>query len=347
MRVLKFYDASNTLKLQADSFDDLYLLQRILAPGDVIEARSFRRFKTAEGDKGEQKEVIITINMEKDELDKGASRLRLTGKIVSGRPEEFIKLNSYHTISVAPGDIISISKPLWKDYILRRIKEAVADTKKVKFGAIALDEEKATVANIRGYGIDVISEIYSHLSKRMSIADYDKARTVYFNDLVSIIKNMDVDMVLVAGPGFTRENFRKYMEAMNINTGKKLLFVPASDAERSGIREAMQDEAVAKFFEHEHTKKEFHLFNIFMNALHLGMSFYGVEQVKEALANYAIGVVLVNDTVLNDSSVQEVLDIADAQHVEIEIFNASDEAGMQLSGFKNIAGISRNALDNK
>jgi protein pelota len=344
LRIIRFYDASNTLKVQADLFDDLYLLQRILAPGDIIESRSFRRYKSLEGDKGEQKEVFLTINMEKSELDKNASRLRITGKIINGRPEEFVKLNSYHTISVAPGDVISISKQLWKDYIIRRIKEAVADTKKVRFGAIALDDEKATAANIHGYGIDVTSEIYSHLSKRMSTADYEKARNAYFNELISIIKNMDVDMVLVAGPGFTRENFRKYIEAMNISIDKKLLYVPASDAERSGIREAMQDEAVAKFFEHEHTKKEFHLFNMFMNALHLDLSFYGVEQVKEALANYTIGVVLVNDTVLNEPSIQEILDIADMQHVSIEIFNASDEAGMQLSGFKDIAGIAKSIM---
>ncbi len=344
MRVIRFNDLSNMLKLRPDSFDDLYLLARIISPGDIVEGRSFRRFQNDEGEKGEQREVFLKINAEKIELDKSGERLRITGKIISGKPEELVRIGSYHTINIGAGDEIAITKKEWKDYILRRIKEAVDDTKKVRFGAIALDDEKATVANIHGYGIEILAEIYSHLSKRMKEQDYEKARKEYFNEIADFIRNMKVDTVIVAGPGFTKEDFKKYIESNRINLGKKLIFVPASDAERSGIREAMQSEEVAKFLEHEHIKKEFTMLNKFMQALQLGSAAFGLKKVEESLDSYEAGAVLVNDDMLNKEEVQKVLEKADKQKVRIEIFNSNDEAGMQLGGLGGIASIFKNAI---
>jgi len=344
MRVIRFNELANALKLQPDSFDDLYLLARIVSPGDIVEGRSFRRFQNEMGEKGEQKEIFVSISLEKSELDKSGERLRLTGKIIKGKPEELIRIGSYHTINIAPGDEVTIVKEEWKDYILRRIKQAVQDTRKVRFGAVALDDEKATIANIHGYGIEIIAEIYSHLSKRMKEQDYEKARKSYFDEIINMIKNMHVDTIIIAGPGFTREDLKHYIESMHIDTGKKLLFVPASDAERSGIREAMQSPEVAKFLEHEQVKMEFAMLNLFMQALQFGNAWFGLENVDKSLEEYLAGVVLVNDDLLISKDVQSVLDKADKQKVNIEIFNSTDEAGMQLAGFKGIASIAKSML---
>jgi protein pelota len=108
MRVIRFNELANALKLQPDSFDDLYLLARIVSPGDIVEGRSFRRFQNEMGEKGEQKEVFVSISIEKSELDKSGERLRFTGKIIKGKPEELIRIGSYHTINIAPGDEITI-----------------------------------------------------------------------------------------------------------------------------------------------------------------------------------------------------------------------------------------------
>src|SRR5690348_482215 len=104
MHLLKTFEATSTLRLRPDSFDDLYLIERIIGIGDNVESKSTRRFRASENDVGELKEVIVKIAVEKVELDKGAGMLRFGGKILWGRPEEFIKLQSYHTINIAVGD---------------------------------------------------------------------------------------------------------------------------------------------------------------------------------------------------------------------------------------------------
>ena len=341
MRVIRLNSVSNALKLVPESFDDLYLLAMIIASGDSVEGKSTRRFRPSEGDKGEQKDVMVKLVIERTEIDKNSGRLRLSGKIIAGHPEEFVVMGSYHTLSVGAGDIIDIQKGEWKDYILKRIKQAVADSKKPRLGIIVLDDEKAVVSYIKGYGIDIVSELYSRLSKKMKEKDFEKQREQYFKDVISAIKNLSVDIVVMAGPGFTKDDIKKYMEDKGIETGKKLVYTTASDAERSGIREAMQSEAVSKVLQNEHVKREFSYLNDFLAGLRSGSSFYGIEGIKANIDSKRIGVVLVNDSVLNDENVKELLDYADKHGVKIEIFNADDDAGIQLANFKNIAGLPR------
>ncbi len=345
MRVIRFNDVENRLKLQVDSFDDLYLVERILSGGDMAESRSFRRFRGNEEDVGEQKEVVVKIDVEKIELDRGAQKLRINGRIVSGRPEEYIKIGGYHTLNIGSRDVIEIEKKEWKSYILRRIKQAVDDTKRPRLAIVAMDEEKATFAYVKGYGIDVITEIYSHLSKRMKEKDFLKTREDYFKEIINGIGNLDVEIVVLAGPGFTKDDIKRYMNEKEISAGKKLLYVQAGDAERSGIREAAQSEEVAKAVEQQQVKKEFDLLNAFMAGLRTNASFYGNNEVTKSLESYVAGVVLVNDSVLNIKDFQRVLDVADSQKVRIEIFNSEDEAGKQLRGFRDIASISRKILE--
>ncbi len=339
MRLIRFNPVSNAVKVEPDSFDDLYLLAIIISKGDMVEARSYRRFKASETDTGEQKEVTVKITVEKVEIDKAAGRLRLMGTIKEGRPAEFIILGSHHTINVAPGDIIDIFKEEWKDYILKRLKQAQQESRKPKLGVIVLDDEKALVSYIKGYGIDIVTELYSRLSKRMKEKDFEKQKVQYFNDVIKAIENMSVDMVILAGPGFTKEDIKKYISANNIEMKKRLFYAPASDAERSGIREVMRSSAVSDLLQNEHVKREFEYLNTFLSELRVGSASYGTDGVAKAISDSRPAAIIVNDSVINDAKVKKVLDMADSRNIKIEIFNADDDAGIQLKAFKDIAAV--------
>ncbi len=340
MRSVRLNQVSNVLKLVPESFDDLYLLAMIITANDSVGGHTTRRFKASEEDKkGEQKDVMVKLTVERTEMDKNSGRLRVSGRITYGNPEEFVAIGSYHTLNVGAGDEIDIQKTEWKDYILNRIKQAVAESKKPRLGVIVLDDEKALVAYIKGYGIDIVSELYSRLSKRMKEKDFEKQKEQYFKDVIAAITNMSVDTIVVAGPGFTREDIKKYMEDKSIEIDKRIVYTSASDAERSGIREAMQSPEVSKVLENEHVKKEFSYLNEFLACLRSGSAYYGAQGVKEGIENRRVGKVLVNDSVLNDEKMKGVLDYADKHRIKIEIFNSEDDAGIQLKNFKDIAGI--------
>ncbi len=344
MRDVKFYEATNIVKLVPETFEDLYLLAMIISTGDKVSSHSYRRFRAEEGDVGEQKEVFIKLNVEKTELDKAAGRLRIMGKILEGRPEEYVKINSYHTLSTGPGDLMEIEKQQWSDFIIRRIRQAVADAKRPKLGIIAMDDEKATIAYVRGYGIDLTGELYSHLSKKMKEKDFEKQKEAYFKDIISTAERMDVEIVIFAGPGFMKDDIKKYIESNRIPIRKRLLYVAAADAERSGVREVMKSEIVSKILESEHVKKEFEYLDLFFRGIRTSGAVSGIDKIKAALDEYKVGVILVNDSVLNRDEIKSLLDQADKSGVKIEIFNSDDEAGKQLGSFKNIAAVEKSLL---
>lgn len=341
MKSVKYYEATNIVKLVPESFEDLYLLAMIISAGDKVSSKSYRRFKAGEGDTGEQKEVFIKLGVEKTELDKGAGKLRLTGKIIEGRPEQYVRINSYHTLSIGPQDLIEIEKAAWSDFIIRRIKQAVAEAKRPKLGIIAMDDEKATIAYVRGYGIDLTGELYSHLSKKMKEKDFAKQLETYFNEVISAVGRMDVEIVIIAGPGFMKDDIKKYIESNRIPIAKRLVYAAAADAERSGIREVMKSEVVSKLLESEHVKKEFEYLDLFFRGIRTGGAVSGMARVKALLDEYKAGLILVNDSVLNNEEIKALLDSADRSGVKIEIFNSEDEAGKQLGSFKDIAAIEK------
>ena len=338
MKIIKFYESSGSLKLRADSIEDLWAIARIVFEGDLVKSESARRFKGSEKDTGELKEVVVRLKVEKVELDKNAVRLRFMGKIVEGRPLEYIRLNSYHTLNIAPGDTLEITKAEWPDYLTQIVKNAVKNSRKPKMGLIAIDDEKALPAYLYGYGVDFKSEIYSRLSKRMSQKEFTEQQNRYFSEIIDVAGNMSSDIIAIAGPGFTKDDWKKYAETKGLlkKIPKRFFFFKTSNVERSGIYELIRSDDVANILEGERIRQEFKLMADFLEGLAPGRSKSGVAAVKEAVENYEAKTVLVNDSVLSNSSVRELLGQAEKNRIKIEIFNADDEIGRQLHSFKDV-----------
>ncbi len=339
--MLKFYESEGKLKLRVDTLDDLWTIQRIIFPNDLVKSESLRKFKSNESDKGEMKAVVITVKAEKTEFDKTAQRLRIMGKIVDGKPLDYIKLNSYHTLNIAPEDVLDIIKTEWHDYLVDVIRNAVSDTKKARLGLIVVDEEKAVPAYLLGYGVEFKNEIYSRLSKRMSQKDFVEQEKKYFQEILDASAEMRVDTVIIAGPGFTKDDVKKF----GVDSGfikkmsKKLIFEKTSDTERTGVYELIKSEKVAELLKRERIRIEFKLMEEFLNGLDPGKSKFGIKDVDEAIDNYEASMVFVNDSVLGDPKMQKVLANAEKNKVKIEVFNSIDEMGNQLHGFNDIASI--------
>jgi protein pelota len=342
MKIVKFYESAGSLKLKVDTLEDLWTAQRIIFANDIVKSESERKFKSSESDKGELKKVMITLRVEKTELDKDAMRLRVLGKIMDGHPLEYVRINSYHTLNIAPGDIFEIIKSEWHNYIINVVKNAVSDSKRPRLGLIVLDDEKALPAYMLGYGMDFGNEIYSKLSKRMSQKDFQEQQKKYYDEILEMIKGMVVDTVVVAGPGFTKDDLKAYGETSGAikKISKRIIFEHVSNAERSGVYELIKSSTFSRILERERIRAEFRLIEEFLTSLSTGKSKYGIENVSIVLDNMEASLILVNDSLLGDPAVQALLSKAEEERVEIEVINSMDEVGEQLHAFKDIAVIS-------
>ncbi len=340
MKILRSYE-SGSLKVRVDTLEDMWSMQRIIFSGDIIKSESERKFKSDEGDEGEMKKVFITLKVEKTELDKTALRLRLAGKIVDGRPLEYVRLKSYHTINISCGDVFEVIKDSWPEYIGQVVKNAVLDNKRPRLGIIVVDDEKALPAYLLGYGLEFRNEIYSNLSKRLSPKDFGEQQKKYFSSILKIASEMRVETIIIAGPGFTKDDIKKCAEddfAFK-NSGKKLMFLPSSNSERSGVYELIRSKEVEVLLSKERIRSEFILMERFLSGISSKLSKYGIDNVRESVESFSAKTLIVNDSMLGDAQVQYILSMAERNHIEIVVFNSEDEAGSQLQSFKGIASI--------
>ncbi len=336
MKVIHFDKFSGELKLVADTVDDLWHLEKVLGPESRVEGHSLRTFKV--GKKEEKKHVFITIALERMEFNKSINRLRLLGTIVSGTPEEFVQVGKHHTIEVGLGDKIKIIQD-WKSHQLNRLKEAEKESKRPMIRIIVLDDEKALTAIVRSFGIEYGPEFYSSTSKKDE--KHEEGTRAYFGNIASEIARHE-EKYIVAGPGFTKENLKKFISQKHSDLLKRIIWETCSYAERNGVNELMKQGVLEKVMGEERIERETKLVDELITQIHKdsGLAAYGFVEVKKAQEVFAIKQLLVLDEYLRtDKEAENLVELADKSKAEIIIISSEEEPGMKLKGFGKIAAL--------
>jgi protein pelota len=341
MKILGFDKKEGRMKLVPEVLEDLWHLERVLESGDVVSSSSTRVFKASEVGEEERKKVRIELQAEKIEFSKSASKLRVTGKIIGGGPEEYIQLGRHHTIDVELQKPVEITKQ-WKEYQLKRIEKAKESSKKPLVGMLLIDEGKALFAVVRAYGVEFGPELRNHASK--GDEKFEERRSQFFGDILKQLRSMKVNSIVVAGPGFAKDNLKKFISDRDEEILNKLHFESCSTAEESGVYELLKKGVLSKIASEQRVEEEFSLLQSFLAELskETGLAVYGAEEVRKAVDYRALGKLLVVDELLRkDKSVEKLLEDAEKMKVEIFLFSSESEAGKQLAGFSGIAGILR------
>ncbi len=334
--------AEGEIRLTPENTEDLWHIERILQPGDQVISKTWRRFKAVEGDAGEKKAVTIKLLVEKVEFARYANRLRVTGKIVEGTPVEFVQVGSYHTIDVEQDFPVSIIKQKWMSHHLSRIKQAIAETKRPKMGMLVLDENKAIFATLRGYGVEYELELENNASKRDD--KFDEKTQSFFGEIVKKLQSSPVSKLIVAGPGFGKENLMKFIKQKSPELAKKIILEHCSYAERSGINELLKRGVVSKVAEEERAENELKLMDNFSVELRKdsGLAAYGADEVKNAVSSSAVETLMVEDELLrNNKEVEAVVEEAEKRKVKLVVFSHESDGGRELAGYGRFAAILR------
>ena len=341
MRIVRMDRKNNEISVIPETLDDLWHLERIVEPGDFAESRTFRSVKM--GDAEERKSVFIRVKVEKVEFAKHANRLRLTGKIMQGHPEEFVQMGKYHTIDAEKGEKITLIKE-WKQHHITRLKDAEKEAKRPKIRIIVMDDEKALTAMVMGYGMEFGPEFYSEARKRSD--DFEEKKAKFYSELAKEVESRE-ERYIVAGPGFEKDNFKKYLERKNSELLKRIVFENASYAERNGVSELLKKGLISRLMGEARIEKEAALMERLMMHINKddGLSAYGPAAVHAALDNGAAEVVMVLDELLrNDKKAEALAEKAEKTSVLV-VFSVEAEPGQQLKGLGGIAAILRFRVD--
>jgi len=303
-----------------------------------VDGRSFRLFKPEElrAKSGEKKPVYLTLEVREVEFAESVNKLRVSGKILAGSPEEFVSLGSHHTLDVEIDSTMVLRKHAFGQYHLKMLEEARKKAKKVNALVILMDEEQAALHKLSSTGAKFLCEISNKASKR-DAGTYEELRKKFFSDAFKKISEENAEKIILAGPGFTVEDFRKYAVEKSPALAKKIILEHASTSEQSGVRELMKRGVISRLITGYRLEEEFLALEELKKNLakETGLACSGIENVKKAVEYNAVSKLLVLDEVLRkEKEADEIVSQAVEKGADVLMFDSGDDAGAEFKHFK-------------
>ncbi|KPU63382.1 mRNA surveillance protein Pelota [Thermococcus sp. EP1] len=340
------------IKVKVETLDDLWHLYHIIDENDIVYAKTLRkqsqRSDSLRPEKVQAIPVFLGIKVEKINFHKFANALRITGPIIYSSREE-VPLGKYHTIAVEENNTITIQKERWKKHHIERLEEAVKASQRARVMIVVIDEGEADIAVVREYGVETIANIVHNLGGKRYNADRESEEKKFFHDLaktiMEIMKRENVEKTIVAGPGFTKENFYKFISENYPELAKKVVIEDTSVTGRTGIYEVIRRGTVDKVYHENRVAREIQLVEkVIEEIAKNGLVAYGLGEVEEA-ANYgAIETLLVLDELLKDElkeRIEEIMEFVRGTRGNVVIVSSEHEGGEKLKALGGIAALLR------
>ncbi len=309
--------------------EDLWYLHKIINVGDRVAGRTYRAVKI--GDKEERKPVFIKIEVEKKEFREKPLGLRLTGKILEGKPEDFVQVGRYHSLDLTPGQKIDIEKE-WQEYELDLLRESLKKSRQKLAILILSDEKHFIVVDIGPFGYDVKYEEELPSSKRLSDKELAFEKKKAYTKLAESL-NKDA-YILVAGPGFEKEHLATFLK----EKGFAVKTFDVGYAELSSIKELFDKGLIDKAIGEARIDREARLVDDVLKHIYKDdkQAIYGIDDVKRAAGLNALKDVLVLDKLLTREDIRSFLRSIEGK-AKVHIISSSHEWGEMLKGVGGIA----------
>lgn len=340
------------ITLVPESLDDLWHLQYILEPSDRVSGQTSRRIQR-DDDRlrdtgGEREHMFVVISVESVEFHKFANRLRIGGEIVECSRED--QLGFHHTLNVEVHDEISIEKRFERDQE-QRLSEAVEATDNPDVIIVTVEEGHAAVYEVTQYGTEERASISGPTGK----GEYARARTELFDELVSVLRRIDADAYLLAGPGFTKQDALSTIEESLPSVAQRITTVDTAAGGERGVHEVLKRGVLEDVQHDARIAEEAEFIDELTRRIATGEAVtYGPGDVKQAVDYGAVERLLVLDDRLRAEragegfwafDVNELIRSVEHQGGAVTVFSSEFPPGKQLEQFGGIAALLRYRID--
>ncbi|MDD1701839.1 MAG: mRNA surveillance protein pelota [Methanoregula sp.] len=323
------------IRLFPESIDDLWHLQHLVAPGDLVFATTFRSVESATDklrpEKVEKRPVRLGVRAERVEFSEHGVRLRITGIIEHG-----IDCGAYHTLNVETGYEISIIRQ-WRPVDLERIDRAV---KASVFGVIhilTLEEGEAELFRLRQFGPESAITITSGSGKGGEI----DTRAGFFDAVLKSIAEISGPLI-IAGPGFVKDDFVKYARNKNSAPAGRAIVIETRRIGRGAVQDVIGAGALEKLIGDLQLSREVRLMDeVLLRIAQDGAVAYGELAVVTAIGYGAVEDVLLADTMLRNPKIMQVVEDAERMQAKIVVLSTAFEPGERLDALGGIAALLR------
>ncbi|MBE6523991.1 MAG: mRNA surveillance protein pelota [Thermoplasmata archaeon] len=342
MRLLGEDRSSESVKLQVETDEDLWHLYNIIEEGDVVTASTTRREeKSADklrAEKMEKKRMTLGIRIQKIEFSEEDLRLKLLGIIETG-PQD---IGQHHTLIFENGDSLTIQKKHWRATQIERVQRAVSDSKKPRIIFVSLDQDEATIAILRQFGLKEITTIRSGRSGKQ----YEEKPSVdgYHGEIHSKLKFlMEPNMPLVLlGPGFEKEALADDLKKIDPALYSKIYVYHTGQSGMVGVNELMKAGMGADVLRESSVGAELEAVEQLMTAISKdGLGTYGPNEVMNAAMSGAVDKLLILDKKVREQDLDEMVRAVESQKGVVIIVSSQHDGGKILESLGGIGALLR------
>ncbi len=326
------------IRLFPESLDDLWHLEHLITPGNLVFATTLRTVDTATDklrpEKAEKRPVRLGIRVERVEFHPYANRLRVGGVIESG-----VDVSSYHTLNVEPGYEISVVRH-WRGIDLERVERAVGASLHNVVHVLTIEEGEGELFRIRQYGPERVVTITAGSGKGAEI----DGKAAFFSDALATLRDV-TGPVVVAGPGFVKDDFVRFLKAKNPDLGERVVTVETRRIGRGAVQEVIGQGVLERLVGDLQLAREVTRMDEVLKRIGTGGAVaYGKAEVRKAIDYGAAEEVLVSDALIRDPGIARLLEEAERINARVVVFSSEFEPGNRLNALGGIAALLRYPL---
>lgn len=339
MRILEKDVGNGNIRIMLEADEDIWHLFNVLETGDIVTASTTRREeKPADklrAERTEKKRMTLGVRAEKIEFSEDDIRLRVLGTIETG-PQD---VGQHHTLIFEIGDNLLITKTRWRDSQVDRLERAVRDSRKPKILFVSLDQDEATIAVLRQFGLKEIACIRSMRSGKQ-YEERSKEDT-YHMEIISKIEPLVAENmpIVLLGPGFEKESLAEGLKSK----GYKGMHVHhTGQSGMAGVNELIKTGVGAGILRESTVGIEMEAVEKLMSEIGKdGLATYGPNEIRNAAGAGAVDTLLVLDSNLREQNLDDLIRAVESQQGKVLIISGQHDSGKELSALGGMGALLR------
>ncbi len=345
MRLLHHDATTGRFRLRLETPSDLWRIARLIHPGEIVGASTTRRDPEAPEDvagaERSRRRVYLALRAEQVEFHGFSRHVRVTGPIVEGP----FDIGRHHTLDLGEGDEVTVDKPHPSSADRTLLDEGLAGKGDPSVLIAAVDWGDSSFVRVRGRAIEPVADVRRTIAgKRYEGGQGERDRGAYVEELLTILERegAGANAVIVAGPGFLKEQIVRRLGEKNSALKAKVTVVATAESGRVGVHELLRSGKASEVLRGNVAAEEAEVVERLVRSLAGGLrAAVGPAEVAEAVDAGAVDVLLVSESALTDPRVASALERARAGRGRILVVRDDDEAGHRLTALGRVAAILR------
>ncbi len=332
MKIIKIDKKINEIIVFPEILDDLWHLEKIIEKDDIVIGKTDRKIKPSkEGEKVIRETIFVHIQVENVHFQEFSENLRISGIIVDGKPKDLVELKAHHSIDIKVGEKTKIQKKEIKKWQIERLRKAEKESATSKMLVIMMDDEKTELAFVNQFSIQKKASINAQKQGKM----FKEEKSNYFDKVLEEIIRLAPKKVLVAGPGFTKENFKKFVEDKKIAGFPKIILESLNSVGETGFRELISQGKLDSIEKELQLTKESKLIEEVLLCVAKEKAEYGQKEILNAINNGMVSKLILSETFLmeNRNKAEEIMNIADKFNCEVHIISSKNPQEKTIHNF--------------